>query len=61
MLVYPINRSIIKHIYGAENRKWLAMKIKDFLAQKRSSRYRGDPLENVKNIQRFLIEEGERS
>ena len=59
MLVYPINRSIIKQIYGEENRKWIAMKIKDFLSQKRSSRYRGDPLENVKNIQRFLIEEGE--
>ena len=59
MLVYPINRSIIKQIYGEENRKWIAMKIKDFLSQKRSSRYKGDPLENVKNIQRFLIKEGE--
>ena len=60
MLVYPINRSIIKQIYGEENRKWIAMKIKDFLSQKRSSRYKGDPLENVKNIQKFLIEEGEK-
>ena len=59
MLVYPINRSIIKQIYGEENRKWIAMKIKDFLSQKRSSRYKGDPLENVRNIQRFLIEKGE--
>lgn len=60
MLVYPINRSIIKQIYGEENRKWIVMKIKDFLSQKRSSRYKGDPLENVKNIQKFLIEEGEK-
>ena len=60
MLVYPINRSIIKNIYGEENRKWINMKIKDFLSQKRSSRFKGDPLENVKNIQNFLKKEGEK-
>ena len=57
LLVYPINRSIIKNIYGEENRKWISMKLKDFLSQKRSSRFKGDPLENKKNIKKIFESE----
>jgi len=50
-LVYPINRNIIKNIYKNENIKWFKMKVKDYLSQKRTGRFKTEPYQNKKNIQ----------
>ena len=55
-LVYRIKRRITENIYGEENKKWFNMKVKDYLSQERTLKFK-DLLKNKRNIDAFYKEE----
>lgn len=55
-LVYRIKRRITENIYGEENKKWFNMKVKDYLSQERTLKFK-DQSKNKRNIDAFYKEE----
>ena len=58
-LVYRIKRKINENIYGQESKNWFNMKIKDYLSQERTKKFKTeeDKFINKANIEEFYKEE----